>query len=586
MFISSIIKPISLLKHKSFVFLALCFFFATSFATDRTIDLLTPKDDVSYVTFDKFDAVGDITIDNSLAKAEFIAIQLKDLGDQELKSQVQLLGHKAKIIMVSSEHMVIDGAKFSNTSGVELVIADLDQIEQGTYRSEQVAKSKIVIGSRGINIERTPLFVRAARIEIKGEVRAVSSNLEAYGDVVNKAAEVDYVLDIRGKLTAENIDLVAIGKQGDIRITGEIVADQNEPQKQLGIDTSGDILLTETAVIGGKDSNIVFKGAKFKNQGLFFGRDIQFVLSGDLVNECKIDASGDIDVKAAKSIYNYRHFYATGKLLVKGESFFNELKVIDGAMQAYRNGGDVVAEWIEIYLSGKKGEKLAFSQNFNARMEARFGIRLMAREGGLYIGFRKEMQGEKLDYEGSKLIVQDGNIVIQAAGDIIFDGAEVRSKAIFAESRGQIKEQSPLIIRGMDACKQRSSWCRGAQTPFGCVGGYGYAIICERTSYVSFIFIDGRFFNGEKQVGYRRTVNEEFGAGNVLLEAIFEGNKYFQEKVAAISYGPFARDWVEEPKENWDQLHACLRGGAPPGGCYDRVEYGREKNLGEIKLEL
>jgi hypothetical protein len=75
---------------------------------------------------------------------------------------------------------------------------------------------------------------------------------------------------------------------------------------------------------------------------------------------------------------------------------------------------------------------------------------------------------------------------------------------------------------------------------------YGYETIRQRTSYVDFIFIDGRFFNGEKQVGYRRTVNEELGAGNLRLKPTFEGDKYFQKKVATISYGQLVQDRAEE----------------------------------------
>jgi hypothetical protein len=196
------------------------------------------------------------------------------------------------------------------------------------------------------------------------------------------------------------------------------------------------------------------------------------VLGNDLVNEYKIDVSGDVNVKSARGIYNYRHFYA-GKMWIKGEYFCNVLKTVDGAMQAYRNGGDVVAEWIEMDLSGKRKDlvlgELAFLQSFDARMEAKSGIRIMAREGGVYVGFRKEMQDGKIIIEGSKLIVQDGSIVIQAAGDVIFDGSEVRGKATFAESKGEIKEQNPLIIRDADVSYE-NSWCKGIEWFDACTG--------------------------------------------------------------------------------------------------------------------
>jgi hypothetical protein len=205
MFTSNRIKSV---QYESFVFLALGFFltfYSTSFAADRNISLPSPQDGASYVIFDKFAAVEDITIDNSLAKVELIVIQLKDFDGQELKSRVRILGSKAKIIMVSSKSIAIDGAKFSNSYGVELIIDGRDQIEQSVSKSEigkseQVAESKIIIGSHGVDVESAPLFARAARIEVKGEVRAERLVLEAYGDVSDKTAAVDHILDIEGML--------------------------------------------------------------------------------------------------------------------------------------------------------------------------------------------------------------------------------------------------------------------------------------------------------------------------------------------------------------------------------------------------
>jgi filamentous hemagglutinin family protein len=443
------------------------------------IDIVKPQNGLSHNRFEQYNVgVPGVVINNSCLgenvaevglidanknlkneSAKVILFEVTGASRSELQGATTIAGDKANFILANPNGIICNGCSFINTHDVELRTDRLHSVVDGQINWERDLKGDIYIGKDGITARNGALVLSSGKIKIEGAVSAKDLlRAEAhFADTTNEKNEKSeknekYAIDVSASapITAGKVYLIATGEGAGVKISAPksqaIITNKEDINIEAKgpVDIAGGLYSANNLNIKAVDLNadapikadgdFKFIGRNFKNQNTFAARNINLGLSGDFVNE----ANGAITAKNMWSSAN-KGFTNNGKInvdkafKVQGDYFVND------------NGGSVSAGSTEIHLAGKREDGNSLYQRSNSILESREGgMELVAPDGGMYFGYKKEFTGDGdnkdgFRFVGSQLISRGGPIHIQSGGSVVFDGTQV-SGDVVVEAKGEVKE--------------------------------------------------------------------------------------------------------------------------------------------------
>lgn len=478
--------------------------------------------------------------DNLIQPANIIVLEVTGACSSELQGPITVVGSKAKVILSNPNGITCNGCEFINSNEV-IIRTDKPRLkEYGLVEWEKDLYGEINIGStEGITVSDGSLVLSAGKIKMEGgvfskgklhvEAHFVMDDREKNSSEI-KNEEMQYTIDIAdpAKITAEEIYLIALG-MGGIRISNPFLSDEGVGRKPVELKANknkvyveaknGDFDVGVETIIEG---DFKFVGKNFKNKDKLKADSIELNLSKRFIN----DKDGEITI--------------ADRFHVKSDHFIND------------NGGYIGAGSIKVYLTGKMEDTTdenkngkSLYQGSNSVLESREGsLELVAPEGGMYFGYKKEITGAGDDkdgfiFVGSKLLCSKGEIHIQSGGDVVFDGTQIQGN-IKVEAKGKIRENKAsgsykngtfeeikkenaerIVEKSVTKTKQvfdhAESWCKVFGLFGKCVGGWGHKEHYRTESYVEIV--------PTKETYVKETTHQSQNFQTVELMANIDGSK-------------------------------------------------------------
>lgn len=469
-----------------------------AYAADQDImqiDIVNPQHGISHNRIEHYNVAADGIVINNSRHGEIT----NNLGFVNANKN---LNEPAKTILFE-----VTGAGRSELKGITTILGDQAKL--------------ILVNPNGIACDGCR-FINAHAVELR------TGSGEVSVDRISASPNTDIII------SGKKVDVKSIDGARYLIISGQEVANslqlnnvENIEIVEPNVDFS---IVTPTEIKG------VFKftGRDFKVQDIFKAKNVELDLSGDFIN----DENGNIIVKEqwhsiGNGFANYKKIDVGTVFEVTGTHFIND------------KGASIASGSIKLNLTGKMADGNGLYQGSNSILESRDGgMKLIAPEGGMYFGYKKEFvetsdNKNEFKFIGSQLLSRNGPIHIQAGGNVIFDGTQVLGD-IIAEAKGEIKENNligsyPVVrVVNKDEIRERKvfdhvhRWCPSGVTIFGgCVGGPKSEDVYRTESYV-------------EKVSAQETHSQE-----VALKAGFAGNKQFFANKAAASCNDLDVDYLK-----------------------------------------